>query len=207
MLLACILLSSARAVAATDVHVGQYFWVNPGGREILRSGIYSEPADGAYQPHPVLDGRSRMRVVEIRDKWAKIRFDDGYEAWVYLFLFENSNLVLREDPKVTEQRRLDAERARQRAAKEREEARAREAREIRDRLISAQAWPERIKLLVRAGKIEKGMHPEMVRLALGDPRRITETDIGSARKEEWNYGGGTILFFGNDRLIGWQREK
>jgi hypothetical protein len=127
-------------------------------------------------------------------------------------------MILREDPRVTRERlrfqqaKEAADRkaveAKKAADRKRAETKARDADKARrDADVDAKPWPAEIRALVKAGQIKKGMIPDMARLALGHPLRITETDVGSVRRETWVYPGGTLLFFENDVLIGWQRER
>jgi hypothetical protein len=185
---------------SVNVTVGKFFWINPPGRDRLCDLLQAEPREGAFRPCQELHGRDRFQIIQISEKWARIRFDDLSEAWIYTGILGNRELILPEDPKVTEQRNRAAE-------KRRMEERRQQAEAARISQINAQPWSQKTKDLVRAGRIEKGMEPNMVKLALGHPERIIETDIGSTKQERWIYTGGTILYFENDRLIGWQRVR
>jgi len=192
--------------ASHDVRVGQFFWVRPTAREAFEKALVDWSARGEKFIDD-LGESPRFQVIVVEGARARIRFDDGSEGWILRVLFDNSSIILYEDPRATRerarvQREKEAENRRAAEAKARASERAR-----RDAEINVKPWPGDIKALVRAGQIKKGMTPEMVRLALGQPTRVIETDVGPIRHEQWMYPGGTYLFFENDVLVGWQRER
>lgn len=198
--IACLSMPAAVPAGSRDVSVGQYFWLTPAGQEAFRDLLYFEPSEGAWRPYGPLYDKSRFQVRAIKDKWVQVWFDKDTEGWLYVGVLGNRTLVLNEEPGAAEQRRRSAE-------KKALEDRIRQMEGERISQINASQWPERSKDLARQKKIEKGMRPEMVNLSLGPPLRIVETELKHTKEERWFYPGGTILFFQNDELVGWQRER
>jgi len=199
-------LSVPGSANTAEVAIGARYWANPASDLAFNAALHDQPNGKLLNSFSKSRG-GRFEVTEVSDGWAKIRFDDGEEAWILSSYLQNSTVVLTEDPKVTRER-LRREKARADAARIARDAKIEAAeRAKRDAIIDAQPWSQEIKGIVRARKIEKGMVPEMVKLSMGEPIRIIETNVGTVKEERWIYSGGTILLFHNDKLIGWQRER
>jgi hypothetical protein len=55
-------------------------------------------------------------------------------------------------------------------------------------------WPADVQQKVRAGKIELGFTPAMVRVALGEPARVTTRTTGEGVAEGWIYADKSPTF-------------
>ncbi len=105
-----------------------------------------------------------------------------------------------------ERAKREAEEKAAAARRETERRRARaEAEAARATAIRAKKWPTNIENAVIARKIMIGMTDEQVRMAWGEPTRVTETITASGTSEEWSYGSGQHLLFANHVLTVIQR--
>ncbi len=185
------------ALGAQPRDIGSRLWVNPAESTRLWPNVKVSP-DGDYFEERV--GTGPVVVTNKTEKsgvtWYELRFDTGVHGWIEEGILRDPALFVSVDPKVSEAKRQ----------KEIED-RKRRAEDMRNARIDAQSWPQQFKELVRQRNIGKGMRPDMVKMALGQPTRIVEEDIGSVRREQWFYGRDMILYFENDVLIGWRRER
>lgn len=56
------------------------------------------------------------------------------------------------------------------------------------------SWPPAVQEKVRAGQVDVGFTPEMVRVALGDPERTMTHTTASGQAEVWIYGDKSPKF-------------
>ncbi len=59
---------------------------------------------------------------------------------------------------------------------------------VRSHQAAFDSWPADVQQKVRAGKIEMGFTPEMVRVALGEPERVISRTTDHGVAEGWVYG-------------------
>jgi hypothetical protein len=81
------------------------------------------------------------------------------------------------------------------------------AKEAHIRLVESKPWPSHMKKTILENKIRIGMTAEQVTLSWGKPRTINRSVGAWGVHEQWIYGGGTNLYFENDRLTSFQDSR
>ena len=68
-------------------------------------------------------------------------------------------------------------------------------------IIKSKRWPKDVEAAILAGSVRLGMTQEMVRLAIGEPTRVTSTVSVLGTLDSWWYGNtDALLTFTNGRL-------